>query len=406
MMTAAPKLAAPKRILQAASFAALLLLLSAPAGAGTPPQSPVLETGSEHSDCNGCHATHHAAGKSMNLKASDQSALCVKCHQGREENLAKRGAIQIPEWRGEESGHLFQDRGERSRGGQPYKRTYDAGEGGRGVLLSGCDGCHDPHAKDSKKLKSVAFDARGEWIGSKPALAAQVCFGCHAGPDAVKLPGQFGDVRDLGTRFLQGARSKHGMGRTAKDRPDLPSLNGTRFNGRLDCTSCHDNPDEAGPRGPHVSIYPHLLVAPYGREREGAVGDRSNDLCYRCHSQMSIEADQSFPLHRAHIRGFMGSLQRPRGIEISAPRALPDARSFKDVKGARQAAVMPGLGEPTPCATCHNPHGSSRNDALVEFDPSVVSPSPGGGISYRRNGPGRGSCTLTCHGYSHVNATY
>ena len=365
-------------------------------------------SGNDHADCNRCHTSHHAAGRLMNLKAADPNALCAKCHQGKEGDLVQQGAIQMPEGKGLESDHLFQSRTERSREGQTYVRTYEGG-GRKGVLLSGCDGCHDPHAKDKKKLKEVAFDARGDWVGSKPALTAQICFGCHAGPEAVRMRAGFGDVGDIGARFARGARSQHAMGRTAGERPDLPSLNGMRSEGRLDCTSCHDNPDEAGPRGPHVSPYPHLLCASYGREMDGGVGERSNDLCYKCHSQVSIEGNQSFPLHREHIRGFVDRARPGGSIEETGPRrniAEEGLRTLKDLKPGRQGAFMAGFGEPTPCATCHNPHGSIQNPALIDFDTTVVTPSMGGGISFRQTGPRRGSCTLTCHGHSHVNAAY
>ena len=390
-------------------LAASLLLLPLLPFAGEPGLRPEMGSGNEHQDCNNCHGSHRNPSRLLNLRSEEPSDACAGCHQGKEESLAKGGAVQIPEWRGQESSHLFQSPMERSSQGHPYVRTYEAG-GRKGFLLPGCTACHDPHAKDKRKLKDAAFNARGDWVGPKASNSAQICFGCHAGPESVKLSEGFGPARDLGSRFANSARSRHAIGGSAKDRPDVPSLNGTRFSGRMDCISCHDNPDESGPRGPHVSIYPHLLAASYGRELESSLGERSNDLCYKCHDQISVEGDQSFPYHRAHIRGFIGGPgQRTSSIEEVSGReekTLRELLTVKNPKPGRQRAFMPGFGEPTPCATCHDPHGSLQNPALVEFDTTVVSPSTTGVVEFQQTGPGRGSCTLNCHGYNHVNVTY
>lgn len=257
-------------------------------------------------------------------------------------------------------------------------------------------------------LSRNAFDTRGQLLGIKPVSIAQRCFGCHAGPEAAPL--HFLDS-DVGGVFGKGSLSSHGIGRTSADRPDLPSLQGMTFQGKLDCTSCHDNPDPAGPRGPHASPYPFLLKATYGREGDAAsAGDRSNELCFTCHDRHSIESNRSFPLHREHLYGFTGSTpiggrHRPSTLEVGniLPLGLRMGRTV-DVRGA--TSLFAGFGEPTPCATCHDPHGSAKNPMLIRFDPSVVTRSSMGGMDFYRNGLGHGTCTLTCHGYDHVQTRY
>ena len=92
---------------------------------------------------------------------------------------------------------------------------------------------------------------------------------------------------------------------------------------------------------------------------------QSYALCYGCHSRDSILNNESFPLHRFHI-----------------------------------------VDQRTACNTCHDPHGiqggnSSNNPSLINFDISIVGPSPRTG-TVRFTKMGRmDRCYLTCHGRSH-----
>jgi hypothetical protein len=288
-----------------------------------------------------------------------------------------------------------------------FRREVE-GAGRRVVLQEDCSACHDVHGREAGMVRPVAFDTRGQLIGSKPASFSQVCFGCHAGPQATPNTRTEGDIGQL---FSPGAVSRHAIGASAADRPDLPSLRGTSFQGKLDCTSCHDNPDTTAMRGPHTSSYPFLLKAAYGREKDaGALSERGNELCLTCHAKASILANQSFPLHNEHISGFVGSASRALRKEAfpgrPGDRAMPISRLGRDPRAGRTSGLLPGFGEPTPCATCHEPHGSLRTPALVQFDRAVVGPSSVGSVEFRRTGPRQGTCTLTCHGYDHVQTRY
>jgi predicted CXXCH cytochrome family protein len=365
-----------------------------------------------HTECATCHAGHKAAGPRL-LRQRSTGELCASCHQ-RPEPSSRTTPVtdapaQLPQFTGAGSSHL--DTLQLERGERPYVRVVQGG-GRRVVLRSDCDGCHDPHVKERGKLRQVIFDSRGELTVARPVYVAQICFGCHAGRDAARLRGVPEGQHDIGSRFGQGAASSHAIGHSAKDRPDLPSLNGTRFQGRLDCTSCHDGPEGSETRGPHVSPFPYLLKAPYGTERNGFAGMGSDDLCFTCHSRSAIEANQSFSYHRQHIEGFISGLSA--GKPALSPARPGESFSFggepqlnpKKPKPGNRGVFMPGFGEPTPCATCHDPHGSRQNPALIRFDTAVVSPSSVGGPDYRRTGFGHGICTLSCHGYDHVQVTY
>jgi hypothetical protein len=118
-----------------------------------------------------------------------------------------------------------------------------------------------------------------------------------------------------------------------------------------------------------------LLIANYSTHDLTAESPLAYALCYRCHDRQSILGDESFPLHRTHV-----------------------------VNGR------------SPCSACHDPHGISRTQAssnehtnLINFDLSIVRPAAGslaGRVEFVDLGVNRGSCTLTCHGVSHVNFEY
>lgn len=349
-----------------------------------------------------CHQTHGTLKGGRIPQRPSLDSICLGCHGGSPQPTADLGARKLPRVPGTASRH---GRPLIEQPATAYKKAIRPG-GGTAVLSDDCSACHDVHGKEPGMLSRKAFDTRGQLLGIKPVSIAQRCFGCHAGPDAAPL--HLLDP-DLGALFAKGSMSSHGIGRLAADRPDLPSLQGVELQGRLDCTSCHDNPDPAGPKGPHASPYPFLLKATYGREGDSAsVGDRSNELCFTCHDRHSIETNRSFPLHREHIYGFTGSSpsagrQKPRALEpgYSLPLGLRMGRV-----GGVSTGPFAGFGEPTPCATCHDPHGSLKNPALIQFDKSVVARSSVGGVDFYRNGLGHGTCTLTCHGYDHVQTRY
>lgn len=385
-----------------ASLAGLLAL----AGLGamrrqTPPQLLLRSTrpaGEDpHPGClAACHQPHNATTQRFPPQPLSLDAVCLRCHAGTPKPAVDRGALKLPL----SPASTVSRHGQQTkiRGPLPFRRVIQQG-GKPFVLTDDCSACHDVHSKQPGMPSRWAFDERGQILGFKPVSTAQTCFGCHAGPEAAVVGP---NDPDLGALFARSAMSSHVIGKGAADRPDLPSLRGGSFEGKLDCTSCHDNPDPAGPRGPHASTYPALLKAPYGKEQDvGSVGDQANALCYRCHDRRSIESDRSFPLHREHLTGFTG----PRPLSLGSPRPLPLGMRIGWTPGGA-GSPMTGFGEPTPCATCHDPHGSRDNPSLIRFDPAVVTRSSVGGVTFYRSGLGHGTCTLTCHGYDHVQTKY
>ncbi|HJU84192.1 MAG TPA: cytochrome c3 family protein [Holophagaceae bacterium] len=316
------------------------------------------------------------------------------CHEGARKGAADQ-ATKLPDWTGAGSTHIDGPLSARSRN---YARMLDVSQRKAMILQNTCTGCHEIHAKDdAARLRTTAFDERGQLLPVKRSTVAQVCFGCHAGTEAARL--LHGDS-DIGALFVKGAGSSHQPGLRASDTSGFPSLRLGLFQGTLDCTSCHANPNPAGPKGPHTSPFPFLLRAAYGREADLAVtGDRSNELCYSCHDKNSIQGNQSFPLHAQHIQGFTGSA----GAQYRRPDAFMGLPIFARPRSGQTPA---GFGRPTACATCHDPHGSPTSPSLIRFDPAVVSRSSYGLVEFQRTGLGHGSCTLSCHGYDHVQSRY
>ena len=396
-----------KRVLLALGLLAVPLLVFTPLQAqGTLPSSREARAGSApaHRDCKSCHKTHLAPQGRMGTRNFNLEGLCLSCHQGQPALPSANKAPKLPTVGTEVSSHL---KTRNRRKSATYRREVEAG-GRRVVLQDDCSACHDLHGREPGMVRPVAFDTRGQLVGTKPASFAQVCFGCHAGPEAVQNSRSEGDI---GQRFSLGATSRHSIGVAAVDRPDLPSLRGTSFQGKLDCISCHDNPDTTGMRGPHISPYPFLLKASYGREKDTlGMAERSNELCLTCHSKSSLLANQSFPLHNEHITGFVGTANPASRKDViplkPGERSMPISRLGRDPRMGRTTGYLPGFGEPTPCATCHEPHGSLKSPALVEFDRAVVGPSSVGAVEFRRTGPRQGTCTLTCHGYDHIQTRY
>lgn len=358
-----------------------------------------------HGTCIACHKNHHGGGRTDSKRPramTDQ--LCLSCHEGMNALPSADLAPKLPAWSGQGSGHT---KGRfSSRRAETYVRTIQVGQSKVIRLVQDCSGCHDSHGKERGKPRLTAFDARGQLLDRHPQSVAEVCFGCHAGPEAAPLSS---GSPDLGQVFGKGVSSSHRIGATASDRPDLPSLRTSAFQGRLDCISCHDNPNPAGARGPHVSANAALLKAAFGRERDmGRMGDRVNDLCLLCHDKQSILGNQSFAFHGQHMLGFTGGSPSTAGPvrPLSEAASALGIRSPRDFRPGRSGAFQPGYGEPTTCATCHASHGSLRQPSLIEFDRLVVSASSVGGPSFQRSGLGHGTCTLSCHGYDHVQTRY
>jgi hypothetical protein len=183
----------------------------------------------------------------------------------------------------------------------------------------------------------------------------ELCYLCHS--ESANLPN---DSRNVALEFDPRNQSYHPVEMEGRN-SDVPSLV-FQFSetSLITCGSCHGNSDPGGPRGPHGSDYPPLLVAEY-RTTDGPETAKVYELCYLCHERKSILGDESFRRHRHHV-------------------AL----------------------EGTACHTCHASHGTSMNRNLISFNDAVVFPATNsGGPDYFPGLPGTPRCFLRCHDAEH-----
>src|SRR5208337_3690699 len=260
-----------------------------------------------------------------------------------------------------------------------------------------CDDCHNPHSVSSTTATAPYVSGRMTQVrgvdlnGSavKPAAYEyQICFKCHADatPSLLFSPGfpvpREINTTNLRTKFNTINPSYHpveGMGKVTRV-PSIPStyMPTLTASNIIYCTDCHAGDDSvwgggAGPRGPHGSIYPPILLQQYITYDNTTESYQNYALCYRCHNRDSILANQSFKKHQSHI-----------------------------------------VTDQSPCSICHDPHGipsdgglTGSHTHLINFDTRSVLPVSGQAYpKYSDNGNGTGSCTLLCHGHTHNGSSY
>jgi hypothetical protein len=218
--------------------------------------------------------------------------------------------------------------------------------------------CQDCHVVHTSRPDWPWKGARGYSPARRLKRATQeyeLCYLCHS--DSENRPAESENLLEL---FDPLNPSYHPIERPGRNK-NVPSL--TRdwtVNDRIRCTHCHGNDDPYGPRGPHGSDYPPILLRRYIQE-DGPESPSAYELCYGCHDRRSILGDESFKKHKLHV-----------------------------------------VYQNTSCATCHTAHGSREYPYLIRFNPSVVEPGPDGGPEFQEAAPGKPRCYLSCHGAEHT----
>ncbi len=246
-----------------------------------------------------------------------------------------------------------------------------------------CADCHDPHLAEGRiDLPGPATTPRAasgpltgvqgvNLGGTAVRLAAfeyEVCFRCHSTTATASppTPRQFPET-NLQVEFSGGGDFRKSFHSVAVDNTashPVPSLRaGWSVNSKTACTACHNNdsgPANGGgaPNGPHGSIWPNLLENRFDTD-QGNYSQARYSLCFECHDPAVILDDTvSFKEHDKHING-----------------------------------------EKMSCNYCHDPHGSSAQRFLINFDASVALPS-GGRLEFEApedSSDGRGRCWVDCH---------
>jgi len=335
----------------ALTAAVLAAVLATAAQASSPHLDPSVVTGS----CAACHEGHGASRSPM-LPAA-QTEVCMTCHgtQTQLDDAVARGLV-APGTRTTLLSSVFSLPFVHPVSDRAFSRS-DAG-------AVTCSSCHSSH-RGSSQLAASAADTGGRRISTRDPeqFGFELCESCHGGA-GVKTQ----SVTDISRLLNPNNSSYHPV--------EAPSMEGsasilTPMSGaEIDCTDCHGNSDPAGPAGPHGSRVPFILRAAYTTVDGGPESPAAYGLCYTCHERERVLDSPVFPEHRLHI------------VE-------------------RRAS----------CATCHNPHGSVTNRALIRFGEetvvSGVSPSASTGrLGFESTAAGSGTCYLTCHGQDHAPETY
>ncbi len=346
-------------------------------GNGTDPWPHTEGTTVKANGCESCH-TPHAAGKGerlLNFELAEDN--CYSCH-----NSHMGAAKDIQGVFGKTYKHPIASTG----GHDPLEDLVEPPT--RHVT---CVDCHNPHASAaagatapnaSGALAGVAgVDATGSTI-DPVKYEYELCFRCHGASSkkgeaydpAYSPPTR--DHPELNTivEFDTGNKSFHPIEAIGKN-TDVPSLKGPTWteNSRVYCTDCHNNNDGpgaggGGPNGPHGSIYEPLLELNLNTS-DGPYGTAEYALCYKCHSENSIQNNESFSEHYRHV-----------------------------------------WTAGTACSTCHDPHGVQDNEHLINFrtggaDPVSGVATNGNRLEYSLDAT-EGTCYLDCHGVSHNPKKY
>lgn len=326
--------------------------------------------------CRSCHRPHAAGGHERLLIFENEEDNCLSCHDGRVGRTSLRAELDKPSAHDPRRYTALHDPTETRAGLNPHVE---------------CTDCHNPHAAAPQSSTS-GYISIGATLVNVPGVTIagariekaqheyEVCFKCH-GDGAVPIRRRIqrqAQTDNLRLKLSTGNPSFHPVVLSSPS-DETPSLNPDMPRGTMiRCTDCHNNDSGpraggGGPDGPHGSNYEFLLERNYNVFDDNAESEFDYAMCYKCHQRSSILSDRSFPSHREHI-----------------------------------------VEQRTPCSACHDPHGislaqtaGSDHTHLINFDATIVRPEPSTGrLEFRDLGRFAGSCTLVCHGASHVDRSY
>ena len=210
-----------------------------------------------------------------------------------------------------------------------------------------CTDCHDPHASDNKALLTQAPD--------------KLCFTCH--PMGEQL-----------NRMESHPPAKNGWC-TDCHNPHASKFKGILVtNQRALCFRCH--PTVAGLTGMPVQHQPFLndnctgCHQPHGSDTSPLLNKAQPELCYDCHPRVRNQFDR--PSH--HPVGVNLTCRSCHDPHAAQYKGLVNARNNSfcyQCHAEKKALYATSAHSSTLCVKCHTPHGSSYSPMLVQSNPDL-----------------------------------
>ncbi len=312
-------------------------------------------------ECGSCHVGH-GRSKSPMLPA-DISEVCFRCHgspaevsNAKDEKILSR-SVEMRDIQNEFNKpyrHPIEETG-------VHTPDEDLPETNPSIPRhSECVDCHEAHGSLPQRM-NTPLPGKGVKVFTYKDLnyEFELCYRCHS--ESANLPVQEKNKRQEFSTRNPSYHPVEGPGRSS----DIPSLlSPYDVRSIISCTDCHSNDDPGGPRGPHGSIYEHLLNKNYYLEDGHPESEFAYALCYQCHLRGSILGNESFSRHREHIET-----------------------------------------NKTSCYTCHDSHGSQSYTRLIRFnkDPryTQVYPNREVRLEYINIVGSSPECYLSCHNVDH-----
>lgn len=340
--------------------------------------------------CVNCHDPHgwsDALGEIPHLEVQREERLCLTCHDGSpasnvSADLSKPYRHPMTTWTGRHKGAGENQPADFGR--LPIDNRHAECEDCHDAHVSRADGPLGPSGNEASKTTlgvsrvSVLNGAAGTpplytFLAGSDTLTApvaeyQLCFKCHS-----SWTTQPSGQTDLALVLNPANPSHHAVeGPGANPMIDPMSfVSPWSASSIVRCGDCHGS-DFGSVKGPHGSIFQHLLVAEYQPSPQPR-DMNANELCFKCHSY-DVYANDAAP-------------------------ASVKMRSRFNAPGAEAGHTKHVQEERVPCYACHVTHGSTSQPFLM-----VTGRSPG--LHMYNTTVNGGMCAATCHGNESYTVNY